>query len=71
MTGYILTEEQKAEILGVHFTPGIFFHPVQDINDDWFLFLSDDDKFALPEQYEYLLELPTVEFVPKQIVLPF
>lgn len=63
MIGYILTIEQKEAIQGVFFSPNIFFNCVQDINDVWFLFLSDQDKALLPQEYFYLLDLPTGEYV--------
>jgi hypothetical protein len=71
MIGYILTEEQKEAIQGQFFAPDIFFNCVQDINDVWFLFLSDQDKEILPEQYLYLLELPQGEYIPKPTPNPF
>lgn len=71
MIGYILTIEQKEAIQGQFFAPDIFFNCVQDINDQWFLFLSEQDKEVLPDSYLYLLELPEGEYVPKSIDKPF
>jgi hypothetical protein len=71
MEGYILTIEKKEEIQGVFYAPYEFFNCVQDINDIWFLFLSDQDKETiLNTQWEYLLSLPQGEYVPKPIILP-
>ena len=64
MIGYILTVEQKQEIQGVFFTDSIFFNCVQDINETWFLFLSQQDIEILPNEFQYLLTLPTGEYVP-------
>ena len=64
MIGYILTIEQKQEIQGVFFTDNIFFNCVQDINETWFLFLSPQDIEILPQEFQYLLQLPTGEYVP-------
>lgn len=64
MIGYTLTIEQKESIQGVFFATDIFFNCVEDINGDWFLFLSEQDKEVLPSEYQYLLELPTAEYVP-------
>lgn len=64
MIGYILTQEQKEEIQGVFFTDNIFFNCVQDINETWFLFLSQQDIEILPQEFQYLLQLPTGEYVP-------
>ena len=71
MIGYTLTIEQKESIQGVCYTPYEFFNCVQDINGDWFLFLSEQDKEILPREFQYLLELPTAEFVPPPTPDPF
>ena len=65
MIGYILTIEQKDSIQGQYYAPFEIFNCVQDINDVWFLFLSEQDKEILPQEYLYLLELPQGEYVPK------
>lgn len=64
MIGYILTVEQKEEIQGVFFAENIFFNCVQDINETWFLFLSEQDIEILPQEFQYLLQLPTGEYTP-------
>ena len=64
MIGYTLTIEQKESIQGVFYTQYEFFNCVQDINDVWFLFLSEQDKEVLPSEYKYLIELPTEEYTP-------
>lgn len=66
MIGYILTEEQHQEIQSQYYSPSQFFNCVQDINDIWFLFLSDQDKeeIALTE-WSWVLELPQGEYTPK------
>jgi hypothetical protein len=71
MIGYILTEKQKEAIQGVFFSTDIFFNCVQDINDVWFLFLSEQDKELLTEQYLYLLDLSQGEYIPKPTPFPF
>lgn len=71
MIGYTLTIEQKESIQGVFFATDIFFNCVQDINGDWFLFLSEQDKEILPSEYKYLLELPEAEYVPPPTPDPF
>lgn len=64
MIGYTLTIEQKEAIQGVFFATDIFFNCVEDIDGNWFLFLSDQDKEVLPSEYQYVLQLPTAEYVP-------
>jgi hypothetical protein len=71
MEGYILTTEQKEEIQGVFYAPYEFFNCVQDINDIWFLFLSEQDKETIINtQWNWLLNLTEGEYVPKPIILP-
>ena len=66
MIGYILTEEQYNEVQGKFYAPYEFFNCVQDINDVWFLFLSQQDKQTIVNtQWAYLLTLPEGEYVPK------
>ena len=64
MIGYKLTIEQKEAIQGVFFTNDTFFNCVQDINNEWFLFLSEDDISNIGE-YAYLLDIPLTEYQPK------
>ena len=65
MIGYILTEEQYVQIQGQFYAPYEFFNCVQDINDIWYLFLSDQDKVQVIEtEYAWLLELPESEYTP-------
>lgn len=64
--GYILTNEQYEQIQGQYYSPSQFFNCVQDINDVWFLFLSDQDKQEISlSQWSWILELPQGEYVPK------
>jgi hypothetical protein len=65
MIGYILTIEQKDSIQGQFYAPFEIFNCVQDINDIWFTFLTDDDKRAIiGTQYEWLLFCPQGEYIP-------
>ena len=65
MIGYILTEEQYVQIQGQFYAPYEFFNCVQDINEIWFLFLSDQDKVQVIEtEYAWLLELPEGKYTP-------
>ena len=65
MIGYILTIEQKEDIQGQFYAPFEFFNCVQDVNNIWFTFLTDEDKKAIIiTQYEWLLSCPQGEYVP-------
>ena len=64
--GYILTTEQYEQIQGQYYSSSQFFNCVQDINDIWFLFLSDQDKEEIAQtEYAWVLELPQGEYIPK------
>jgi hypothetical protein len=72
MEGRIVTQETVNELENVFFNSDTFFHFVQDINDNWFLFLTEQDEIDIfTTDYAYLLELPLVEFVPKPKPIPF
>lgn len=71
MKGRIVTQETVNELENVFFNSDTFFHFVQDINDLWFLFLTEQDEIDISKtEYAYLLELPLVEFVPKPKPIP-
>jgi len=66
MIGYILNQQQYEQIQGQYYSQSQFFNCVQDINDVWFLFLSDQDKqeIALTD-WAWILELPQEEYISK------
>jgi hypothetical protein len=64
MIGYILTIEQKDDIQGKLYAPFQEFNCVQDINDVWFTFFTDEDKIEIiGTQYEWVLYCPQGEYV--------
>lgn len=72
MVGIKLNIEQKEAIQGQFYNENCFFNCVQDINGDWFLFLSQSDKNEIEStQYAYLLSLSEFEYVPPIIENPF
>jgi hypothetical protein len=65
MIGYILTNNQYTDIQGVYYTEYQFFNCVRDINNVWYLILSDQDKIEVAAtQYNWVLNLPTGEYIP-------
>lgn len=66
MIGYILTVEKYNQIQGQYYSPSQFFNCVQDINDVWFLFLSEQDKEEIAlTKWSWILDLPQGEYTPK------
>lgn len=66
MEGRIVTNQQAEELQGVFFDSDTFFNFVQDINDVYFLFLSEQDATDIANtEYSYLLDIPLSPFEPK------
>jgi len=72
MIGYILTEAEKDAIQGQEFAPFERFNCVQDINDVWFNFVTEQQiPLIEASQYAWVLECPQGEYIPKPIPFPF
>jgi hypothetical protein len=72
MIGYILTIEQKDQIQGQEFAPFECFNCVQDINNVWFNFVTEQQiPLVEASQYAWVLDLPTGEYIPKPTPSPF
>lgn len=66
MEGRIVTNETAEELQGVFIDSDTFFNFVQDINDVYFLFLSEQDEADIANtEYSYLLDIPLSPFEPK------
>lgn len=64
MIGYKLTNEQKESIQEVIFADAQAFNCVQDINDVWFVFISEQQiDFILGTQFEWILKCEQEEYV--------
>ena len=72
MEGRIVTTETAESLQGVFFDADTFFNFVQDINDVYFLFLSEQDEAdILATEYAYLLDIPLSPYIPKPTPPPF
>jgi hypothetical protein len=72
MIGYILTLEQKDQIQAQEFAPFEQFNCVEDINDVWFNFVTEQQIPLIQEsQYAWVLDLPKGEYIPKPSPNPF
>lgn len=66
MEGRVVIPEVAERLQGVFFDSDTFFNFVQDINDEWFLILSEQDEQDIAQtEYAYLLELPLEPYEPK------
>ena len=71
MQGRIVTNQQAQELQGQFIDSDTFLNFVQDINDIYFLFLSEQDAADVANtQYAYLLEIPLSPFVQKPSPIP-
>ena len=67
MIGYKLTIEQKESIHQVEFADAQAFNCVQDINEVWFTFISEQQiEFIKGTQFEWIFNCVQEEFIPKQ-----
>jgi hypothetical protein len=64
MKAYKITEEQKDLLVGKEYSPLSYFYPIQDINDEWFIFEVEVQLSPKPE-YDWLLDLEESEFKQK------
>jgi hypothetical protein len=72
MEGRIVTNQQAQELQGVFFDSNTFFDFVQNINDVYFLFLSEQDEVDVQStEYAYLLDIPLSPYEPKPTPPPF
>ncbi len=66
MEGRIVTNQQAKDLQGVFIDTDTFFGFVQDINDIYFLLLSESDEIDIAySKYAYLLDIPLSLFIPK------
>lgn len=71
MEGRIVISEVAQELEGKFIDSDTFLHFVQDINDEWFLILSQQDEAEIAQtEYAYLLELPLSPYEPKPLTPP-
>ena len=72
MKGRIVTNQQAQDLQGVFFDADTFLNFVQDINNVYFLLLSESDEVDIAStEYAYLLDIPLSPFVPKPTPPPF
>jgi len=66
-----LTIEQKNQIQGVFFNEVTFFDCIQDVNNNWFVFLSSTDISNLQNsEWQWVVDLPLSPFTPQPITPP-
>ena len=68
MIGYQLTLTEKETIQGQFYTEWQQFSCALNIDNIWYIVLSNQDKKIIENtQYSWILNLPVSEFIPKQL----
>lgn len=63
----ILTEEQKDLLVGQEFMVDVYFNPVQDINNNWFISVEEMDQ-CVNENFMWVKDLELIDYEPKLFI---
>lgn len=61
----LLIELQKDELVGQLFDEDSYFNPVQDNSDNWIISIEEIENNVNPN-FEWLLDLPLIIYIPKE-----
>lgn len=61
----LLTELQKDELVGQLFDEDSYFNPIQDNSDSWIISIEEIENNVNPN-FEWLLDLPLIIYIPKE-----
>ena len=59
---YLLTDEQLKKIIGKIYHDGMYFNPVQDIDNKWFISIEEVKKCS--NNFEWVKKLPLMKYKP-------
>jgi hypothetical protein len=62
---YLLTIEQKDDLVGQFYDDDSVFNPIQDANDDWVISVEEVDQCVNPN-FLWVKDLPLIEYIPKE-----
>lgn len=62
---HLLTTEQANELIGIEYAKGIFFNPIQDIDDNWVITDYEVETCTI----DWVKQTPQIEFKPKERIL--
>ena len=60
----ILTEEQKDMLIGQLYAPDIYFNPIQDLNDNWIISITEIQQCN--NEFSWVKGLELIDYEPKQ-----
>jgi hypothetical protein len=66
MEGRVIDYQEVQDLQGIFFNENTFFNFVQDIEDNYYLLLTESDEENIQNtQYSYLLNIQLTEYIPK------
>jgi hypothetical protein len=71
MEGRVVDYQGVQDLQGIFFNENTFFNFVQDIEDNYYLLLTERDEENIQNtQYSYLLNIQLTEYIPKSFPPP-
>ncbi len=64
----LLTTEQTQLLVGKLYTDNMYFNPVQDEDDNWFISIEEVNQ-CTNDEFLWIKNLPLINYKPKIIVL--
>ena len=62
---YLLTIQQKDDLVGQWYDSDSYFNPIQDANDDWIISVEEVNQCVNPD-FLWVKDLPLIEYIPKE-----
>jgi hypothetical protein len=63
MKVYLLTENQKNELVGVEIIPDNYYNPIQDYYSNWIISIEEVEQ-TTNENFLWVKDLPLIEYKP-------
>lgn len=61
----LLTLVQKKEIEGQQYASNCFFHPIEDLNNNWVISLQEMNGRVTNPDFFWVRDLPIIDYEPK------
>ena len=66
----LLTEQQKAQLVGQVYAPDSYFNPIQDINNNWVI-SRQEQVYNVNPNFTWIDDLPLIVWEPKPSPGPY
>jgi hypothetical protein len=63
MIVYLLTEEQKDQLIGKQYSPDSYFNPILDADGNWII-SKEEILYCTNEEFSWIQYLPQIEYNP-------